>query len=199
VFCLSSFLGDFSIAFFNLFVMLNAIGNVPIFLTLTNGFSSQDRREIAKKSAIVAGSIVLVFIFFGQYILDFFQIETDDFFIAGGLVLLIIALDFTIGRNIVRSYIVNKEELAVVPLGTPLLAGPGTITMSIILTYDYGVFVTVFAALANGVIAWLILRYSDLVIQKIGSSGINAASRVLGLLLVAIAIGMIRRGLTGLI
>ncbi len=179
--------------------MLNAIGNVPIFLTLTNGFSSQDRREIAKKSVIVAASIVLIFIFFGQYILDFFQIETDDFFIAGGLVLLIIALDFTIGRNIVRSYIVNKEELAVVPLGTPLLAGPGTITMSIILTYDYGVFVTVFAALANGVIAWLILRYSDLVIQKIGSSGINAASRVLGLLLVAVAIGMIRRGLTGLI
>jgi len=196
---LSSFLGDFSIAFFNLFVMLNAVGTVPIFLTLTNGFSSQDRREIAKKSAVVAGSIVLVFIFFGQFILDFFQIETDDFFIAGGLVLLIIALDFTIGRNIVRSYIVNKEELAVVPLGTPLLAGPGTITMSIILTYDYGVFVTALAALLNGVIAWLILRYSDLVIEKIGSSGVNAASRVLGLLLAAIAIGMIRRGLTGVI
>ena len=196
---MSSFLGDFSIAFFNLFVMLNAVGTVPIFLTLTNGFSSQDRREIAKKSAVVAGSIVLVFIFFGQFILDFFQIETDDFFIAGGLVLLIIALDFTIGRNIVRSYIVNKEELAVVPLGTPLLAGPGTITMSIILTYDYGVFVTALAALLNGVIAWLILRYSDLVIEKIGSSGVNAASRVLGLLLAAIAIGMIRRGLTGVI
>ncbi|MFB0544229.1 MAG: MarC family protein [Asgard group archaeon] len=193
-----SFLGDFSLAFLNLFVMLNAIGNVPIFLSLTSEFSPIERKEAAKKSAIVAGFIVLVFIFFGQYILDFFHIKTEDFFLAGGLVLLIIALDFTIGKNIVRSYTVKKEELAVVPLGTPLLAGPGTITMSIILTIDYGILITALAAIANGVIAWFILRYSDLLIQTIGSSGINASSRVLGLLLAAIAIGMIRRGLTGL-
>ncbi|MEX2720402.1 MAG: MarC family protein [Candidatus Wukongarchaeota archaeon] len=194
---MSSFSGDFSLAFLNLFVMLNAIGTVPIFLSLTDGSSPLERREIAKKSAIVAGSIVLVFIFLGKYILEFFHIKTEDFFVAGGLILLILALDFTTGKNVVRSYTVKKEELAVVPLGTPLLAGPGTITMSIILTYDYGPFITALAAIANGVIAWLILKYSDLVIRKIGSSGINAASRVLGLLLAAIAVSMIRRGITG--
>jgi len=144
---LSSFSGDFSLAFLNLFVMLNAIGTVPIFLSLTDGSSPLERREIAKKSAIVAGSIVLVFIFLGKYILEFFHIKTEDFFVAGGLILLILALDFTTGKNVVRSYTVKKEELAVVPLGTPLLAGPGTITMSIILTYDYGPFITALAAI----------------------------------------------------
>ncbi|MEX2720403.1 MAG: MarC family protein [Candidatus Wukongarchaeota archaeon] len=193
-----SFLKDFIQTFLILFVMIDAIGIVPIFLSLTSDFSPKERKEIARKSAIVAGIIAVIFTFFGQFILDFFFLEAEDFFIAGGLLLLIIALDITTGGEIIRSQQAEREQIAVVPLGTPLLAGPGTITLVILLTFDFGVLVTALAAITNVIVAWLILRQSSLIARKIGYNGIKATSRVLGVILAAIAVSMIRRGLTGI-
>lgn len=195
---MSSFLEDFIQAFLILFVMIDAIGIVPIFLGLTSDFSTKERKEAAKKSAIVAGIIAVIFTFFGQYILDFFFLEAEDFFIAGGLLLLIIALDVTTGGEIIRSQQVEREQIAVVPIGTPLLAGPGTITLVILLSFQFGVIVTALAALTNVIVAWLILSQSSLIARKIGYNGIKAASRVLGVILAAIAVSMIRRGFAGI-
>lgn len=181
-----------------LFVMIDAIGIVPIFLDLTSDFSTKERKEAAKKSAIVAGIIAVIFTFFGQYILDFFFLEVEDFFIAGGLLLLIIALDVTTGGEIIRSQQVEREQIAVVPLGTPLLAGPGTITLVILLSFEFGMRITALAAVTNVIVAWLILSQSDLIARKIGYNGIKATSRVLGVILAAIAVSMIRRGFAGI-
>jgi multiple antibiotic resistance protein len=181
-------------AFVTLFVIMDPPGTAPIFLSLVGGKAVIERRRLAMQAAAVAFAVITTFALFGQAILSYLSISVEAMQGAGGLLLLLVALELLTGKaeNPVRQQGVN---VALVPLGTPLLAGPGAIVATIILvqridsTWDA-------VALASAVIAvhlslWLILRGSVGMVKVLRESGVMLIARISGLLVSAIAVQMI--------
>ncbi|RLF12176.1 MAG: MarC family protein [Thermoprotei archaeon] len=183
-------------AFTMLFVVFDAIGNVPIFYSLTEDLDPTVRRKTIQNSVIIAGIILVVFALGGKLILDFFHISVDDFRIAGGLILLIVAIEGLLGR--VEAMKIKPEQLTVVPLATPLLAGPGSISIVMYLMEGgYGVAPTMVSIVANVALAWAILTYSDKVFRVLGKNGSLVFARIMSFILAALAVAMIREGILG--
>ncbi|WP_423792635.1 MarC family protein [Methanocaldococcus indicus] len=192
-------------AFSSIISILNPIGAVPIFISLTESYPEKERFLIAKKVFIYATSILLVFALFGNYILSFFGISLDAFKIAGGILILLIALDMVRGKQeakiqkkeIIEAY--EIEEVALMPLATPLLAGPGSITACMVAmseAHNYlDKILVIFAILLCMIITYVILIFSEKIMDKIGKLGIRILTRMMGFLLTAIAIQMIVSGL----
>ena len=138
----------------------------------------------------------MVFALGGKLILDFFHISVDDFRIAGGLILLIVAIEGLLGR--VEAMKIKPEQLTVVPLATPLLAGPGSISIVMYLMEGgYGVAPTMVSIVANVALAWAILTYSDKVFRVLGKNGSLVFARIMSFILAALAVAMIREGILG--
>jgi multiple antibiotic resistance protein len=181
-------------AFITLFVIMDPPGAIPLFLSLTHGMSRRQRHRAAWQAVIVAFAVIVVFALFGRQILRYLHITLPALQCAGGLLLLLVALELLTGReqDVNASRDVN---VALVPLGTPLLAGPGAIVATMVFAervHD----VADFDALAAGVIGvhlvlWATLRYSTLVVRLIRESGITLVTRISGLLLSAIAVQLI--------
>ncbi len=184
-------------SFIMLFVVFDAVGNVPIFYSLTSHLDWRARREIFTKSVIVAGFLLLFFMFFGSFFLSYYGVTLDDFRIAGGLLLFIIAVKGALGK--VEAETLRSEDIAVVPMATPLLAGPGSIYVVMYLYSVYGFTSTLVSILLNMGIAILVLRYSDKLLTKLGKNLILVLSRIMSLLLAVIAVTMVREGLQGII
>lgn len=185
-------------AFIMLFVVFDAIGNVPIFYSLTEGLGFKERRKTIQNSVMIAGIILLFFALGGGLLLDFFHVSVDDFRIAGGAILFIIAVEGLLGR--VEAMKIKPEYLAVVPLATPLLAGPGSISLVIYLvSAGYGLGPTITSIIANVVIAWTVLTYCDVVSRILGKNGSLVLSRIMALILAAIAVAMIREGVMNIL
>lgn len=185
-------------AFIMLFVVFDAVGNVPIFYSLTEGLDFKERRKTIQNSVIIAGIILLFFALGGGTILDFFRISVNDFRIAGGAILFIIAIEGLLGR--VEAMKIKPEHLAVVPLATPLLAGPGSISLVIYLVNaGYGLGPTIASIIANVIIAWILLTYCDVVSRILGKNGSLVLSRIMALILAAIAVAMIREGIMNIL
>jgi len=184
-------------AFAMLFVILDAVGNAPIFYALTSDRSAKERRDIAKKSAITAASILFIFAFLGWYIFEFFGITIYDFEIAGGIILLLVALDNLTGET-PRTRRLSSTDLAIVPLATPLYAGPGSIlTVMYLMHPPFTPLMCVFSIVTNILIAWLLMVYSEKLFSTIGSVGTKAVVRIMGLIIAAMAIMFIRKGIMG--
>lgn len=187
---------SYFMAFMMLFVIFDAVGNVPIFYTLTEGLGRDERKRTIQNSVIVAGIMLFVFAFGGKQILNFFNISLDDFRIAGGVILLIISIEGLLGR--VEAMKIKAEQLAVVPLATPLLAGPGSISIVIyLMEAGYGVGPTITSIVANVIVAWAILVNCDKVFKILGRNGSLIISRIMSFILAALAIAMIREGIIG--
>jgi multiple antibiotic resistance protein len=193
---MSDLTGKFLQAFIPLFVAIDPIGLAAIFLGLGQGVPATTRRRIANQAAWTGGGVALLFLFLGQTIFAALGITVHDFQIAGGLILFIIA-----ARDIIQSTVEAPAKLAedfgVVPLGMPLIAGPASITTLLLLAETLGVGVTLAALAVNLVLVVLALAYSGLLGRLIGSNGLRAISKIISLLLAAIAVNMIRRGITG--
>ncbi|MEM0217617.1 MAG: MarC family protein [Candidatus Nezhaarchaeales archaeon] len=185
-------------AFIMLFVVFDALGNVPIFYSLTEGLNLKERRKTIQNSVIIAGIILLFFALGGGVLLDFFHIGIDDFRVAGGAILFIIAVEGLLGR--VEAMKIKPEHLAVVPLATPLLAGPGSISLVIYLAnVGYGLGPTIVSIIANAIIAWIVLTYCDVVSRILGKNGSLVLSRIMALMLAAIAVAMMREGVMNIL
>lgn len=188
--------------FVTLFVIMDPPGTVPLFLSLTSGRSPATRRRLASLAVVVAFFVITVFALFGQTILDYLGITLSSMQVAGGLLLLLVALELLTGRaeDPVQTQNVN---VALVPLGTPLLAGPGAIVATIVFVRrvdDLGSGV----ALALGIVAvhvvlWLFMRYSVGIIRLIRDSGVTLVTRIAGLLLSAIAVQLVADGVTAMV
>ena len=176
-----------------LFVILDPLGNAPIFYSLTIMLSEKDRRSIIRMSVIVATLILLIFSIGGVLILSFFNITVDDFRIAGGTILFIIAVKGILGR--VEAESVEREAVAVVPMATPLLAGPGSITTVIYIAQAYGIHYSVLSIIINSIIAYLLLVNGDRLLAILGRNGSIALARIMAMILAAIAVSMIREGI----
>ena len=186
--------------FVTLIVIIDPPGVMPIFLSLVSKYSIEQQRRLAWKTASVSLFVIVIFALFGQFILDYLKISLPALQGAGGLLLLLVALDLLTG---------NKKEqnddqdvsVALVPLGTPLLAGPGAIVATIIFVKQAtsagsGSSPSMIAALFIAIILLhiflgLVLAYSTGIIKVIKKSGVTLIARIAGLLLAAIAVQMI--------
>jgi len=180
-----------------LFVILDPLGNAPIFYSLTIMLSEKDRRSIIRMSVIVATLILLIFSIGGVLILSFFNITVDDFRIAGGTILFIIAVKGILGR--VEAETVEREAVAVVPMATPLLAGPGSITTVIYIAQAYGIHYSIISIIINTAIAYLLLVNGDKLLAILGRNGSIALARIMAMILAAIAVSMVREGITHIV
>jgi multiple antibiotic resistance protein len=185
--------------FVTLFVIMDPPGTVPLFLSLTSGRSNAMRKRLAGQAVVVAFFVIVVFALFGQTILDYLGITLSSMQVAGGLLLLLVALELLTGRaeDPVQTANVN---VALVPLGTPLLAGPGAIVATIVFvkhvdTVGSGIAVAL-GIVAVHVVLWLFMRFSVVIIRVIKDSGVTLITRIAGLLLSAIAVQLVANGVT---
>jgi multiple antibiotic resistance protein len=187
------YLESFLKAFIPLFVAIDPIGLAAVFLAMGAGVPVARRKKIANQAAWTGGLVALLFLFLGQTIFAALGITVSDFQIAGGLILFILA-----ARDLIHSAAEEPAKLAddfgVVPLGMPLIAGPASITTLILLAQTLGWVVTLVALVVNLVLVVLAFAYSDWLGRKISATGMRAVSKIIALLLAAIAVNMIRRG-----
>ncbi len=180
-----------------LFVVFDSIGNAPLFLALTKDFEPAKRRRIMNQSIAVACLLLVFFTIAGEHLLIVLGVTLDDFRIAGGILLLILAIEGLLGRE--EAHFIRSEQIAIVPLATPLLAGPGSICTVLYLASAYGYLPTLISIFVNAMIAWLIFRYVEFLVKVLGHNFIVALSRIMAFILAVLSISMIRRGLAGLL
>ncbi len=190
---MSELLEKFVQAFIPLFIAIDPIGLAAIFLAMSVGVEPAKRRKISNQAAVTGGAVALMFLLLGQTIFAALGITSSDFQIAGGLILFILA-----ARDLIHSAAEEPAKLAddfgVVPLGMPLIAGPASITTLILLAQTLGVWITLAALVVNLVLVVLAFAYAEKIGHWIGSTGMRAISKIISLLLAAIAVNMIRQG-----
>ncbi len=183
----------FVMTFVPLFIVIDAIGNVPFIIAMSEGMTRPERRRMIHIAILTAAIVGLAFLFFGQFILDVMNIKFGSFAIAGGLILLVLSIKYMATGHMVD--VAKEEMVAVVPIGTPLTVGPATITTLLLLARLYPVPMVLISFVLNLLIAWLISLLSNDIVRFLGQGGIKAISKVFSLLLAAIAVSMIFRGL----
>ena len=182
-------------AFFAIFGVMDPVGNVPVYLTLTEKMAAETARKLSRKALIRAAVILTVFTFLGNAVLDAFHISIESFRIAGGLVLVLLGLQILFGMDPSDKAPAAEQDISVVPLATPLIAGPGTITATVILSKEYGYAVTLAAVAANLILSLLLFHYAHLILKLLGKKGTVVFAKVMGLILVAIGVEFIRTSL----
>ncbi|MBI3399254.1 MAG: MarC family protein [Deltaproteobacteria bacterium] len=187
------------LTFIPLFVAFDTIGLVPIFISLTEGMEQRDKKRILRHSVITATAITLVFLIIGKGIFLILGITIPDFQIAGGLILLVIAITDIVQTAKGYTTFHISPTVGIVPIGTPIIAGPAVLTTLIMLNDIYGFSVTILSLLFNLTIIYLIFSWADSVHKFLGEGGARAVSKVVSLLLAAIAVMMIRIGLKGVL
>ncbi|MBI2860730.1 MAG: MarC family protein [Chloroflexi bacterium] len=192
---MSDLLQSLVLTFVPLFIVIDALGNLPIMLALSEGITRRERIRLINIATITAVVVGLAFLFLGQLVLDIMGISVGAFAIAGGLVLLIVSIKYILTGQIVEG--ANREEMmAVVPIGTPLLVGPATVTTLLLLITQHQPPIVLIAFILNMFLAWTIFMAGNAIVHFLGQGGLRAVSSVFSLLLAAIAVSMILRGLS---
>jgi multiple antibiotic resistance protein len=184
-------------AFILLFAVLDPLGNVPFFQALTSNMEKPLKLNVARNSTLIALTLLLVFAFAGYSILEFLNITIIDFMIAGGILLLILSIrDIVEEKPVGVSPQVKSEHVSAFPLGTPLMAGPGSITtVMLIVRFDYGFILAPAVIIANCLVAYMAFRLSEGLLRVMGSSGMGIVAKVMDILMAAIAVSFITTGL----
>ncbi len=189
-------LTEFTKAFVPLFVAFNALGVVPLFISLTQDIEEDKKRRLARDATFAAGILAVIIALVGQALFRFLGITVNDFRTAGGLILLVLSINDLIFSNDRRR---DAERLGIVPIGIPLIVGPAALTTVLILVDSYGQLLTFIVLGLNLLIAFTLFYYSSLVARLLGPSGSKAFAKVASLFLAAIAAAMIRVGLTNIL
>lgn len=180
--------------FVTLFVIMDPVGTVPIFLSLTSGRSAATARKAAWQAVAVSFFVITCFAFFGQQILSYLHISLPALQAAGGLLLLLVALELLTGKEDAMAASTGGN-VALVPLGTPLLAGPGAIVATMLFVEEVDDSAT-FLAVGLGIVGvhlclWAAMRFSLPILRLIRESGVLLVTRIAGLLLSAIAVQLV--------
>ena len=184
---------SFVLTFVPLFIVIDALGILPFVLALSEGMSTRERRKMMHVATLTAAVVGLAFLFFGRFILDVLDISVGSFAIAGGLILLALSINYMLTGRMVEA--IKEEMVAVVPIGTPLMVGPATITTLLLLVTQFPLYIVLLSLLLNLFIAWLIFLLGNQIVRFLGQGGLKAVSKVFNLLLAAIAVSMVIRGL----
>jgi multiple antibiotic resistance protein len=178
-----------------LFIVVDPFGNIPIFIGLTEKMDTQQRKRIFKSATLIGFILLLVFSLVGQQILAFFNISIYSFMIAGGVLLLIIAIKLLI-EDEWKKPASSPEKLSSVPIAVPLLVGPGAMTTTMLNFQEFGIFITVAAVAIVFLVVWLVLKLIDPINRFMGKAGAAIITRIMALLIAAIAIQYIINGIT---
>jgi multiple antibiotic resistance protein len=181
--------------FVTLLVIVDPPGMVPIFLALTGALPARERIRAGTQAVLLALGVIVVFAVAGQTLLDYLHVQLPALQGAGGLLLILVALQLLTGKTDEPGELSATSNIALVPLGTPLLAGPGAIVATMLFVQradgvgDYSV-------IALGIVAvmatvWLVLRFSGVIVKLLRPGGIEVLTRIAGLLLAAIAVQLI--------
>ncbi len=185
------------LSFIPVFVAIDAVSLLPILTSLTQGLTLKQRNRIIVKSMITAACLALGFMLVGRIVFGLLGIELGDFMIAGGTILFCIAIIDIV--NPTRDSRGPGEDFGVVPLGTPLIAGPALLTTSLLMVDQHGLAATVISIVANIALAGLIFRSAAILTRILGDAGTKALSKVSSLFLAAIAVMLVRKGLAEII
>ncbi len=189
-----------------LLVIADPIGAVPSFITLTTNHSNEEKKVIANITATTVATVLVVSIFAGQPLLHFFGISLPSFRVGGGILILLMAISMMQERPSrtqrtpeETAEAATKDDIAVVPLGIPLVAGPGAISTIIIYAHQttawFDTVFLIFASILVAVSVWVALRLADPISGMLGKTGINIVTRLFGLILTAVAVEFIAGGL----
>ncbi|MCL6527300.1 MAG: MarC family protein [Thermaceae bacterium] len=191
-------------AFVTLFVVIEPFGLVPFFLALAGGRPHEEQRRIARKAVSVAGVLILVFALLGRAVLQYMGISLEALKVAGGLLLFRIALDMVFAQHERETEEEEaearaREDVSVFPMAIPFIAGPGTLASTLILTGAapggaLGFWLVLLMAALVLVLTYLLLRVSMRLSRVLGRTGINVVTRVLGILLAALAVQYVADG-----
>jgi len=184
---------DFAVTFVAIFVALDVIGILPMYIAMTRDLPHPDATDVLNKSLLVAFLVAAVFSVAGAPLLRYLGITIADFQIAGGLVLLLVSLADLIGRPEAANR--ASGSTGIVPLAVPLITGPGVLATVILQVTLHGYAITLLALLLNYLIAWRVLRSYRQVTRVLGRDGTVVVSKIAALLLAAIAVAMIRNGI----
>ncbi len=184
-------------SFITLFVIMDPIGNLPVFISMAKGMPLIEIRKNINKSIVVAGLLLFIFLFLGLEIFEFFGININSFQIAGGILLLILGIMYVLGMS--NKFVKTEGNDLSIPMGTPLLTGPGVITTTIILVKEHGTYTVFIAALLTLFASWLILMNAPKIYKLLGGHWTKVISRVMGIILAAMAVEFISKGIINII
>ncbi len=182
--------------FFAIFGVMDPVGNVPLFLSLTKDKDRPMKERIARKAVWRAALILFLFVFLGNAILSLFQVSIESFRITGGLIMILIGLQILLGIKLGTTDEATGDDISVVPLATPLIAGPGMITTAVILSKQYGYAATLACLAANLLLELLLFYRADVILKILGREGTLAFAKIMGLILMTIGVEFIRSTVT---
>lgn len=201
---MNDLLGFGLLAFTSFFTLINPLGVMPIFMTMTAGLDQADRTKTARKATIVALIIIVIFAFIGQLLFKFFGISVNSFRIVGGVIFFIMGMDMlqarlgkvTLKDTEIKTYV---NDISITPLAIPMICGPGALTNAIVLMEDAGSpekkVLMIVAVILVMLLTYLILYSSSRIIKFMGETGINVMMRLMGLIVMVIAVEFFFSGL----
>ncbi|MCT4588912.1 MAG: MarC family protein [Carboxylicivirga sp.] len=185
------------LTFTSFFTLINPLGTMPIFLTITADLNQEDRTKTAKKASIVSLITIISFAFLGQALFNFFGISVDSFRIVGGVIFFIMGMDMLQAR-LVKVKVQDEEiktyvnDISITPLAIPMICGPGALTNAIIMMEDATSvekqIVLVISVAIVMLLTFIILYSSSRIIKFLGQTGINVMMRLMGLIVMVIAV-----------
>ncbi len=186
------------LAFIPIFVAVDAIGNIPVFVSLVEGASKKQKHKAIIDSVATATIVAILFMLVGKFVFRLLGITIADFQIAGGTLLFIISVRLLMpGAHKGLLADGHGKDIGVFPLGTPLITGPAVLTTTLMMLDTYGMQPTFISLVLNMLIVWVTLAKSELIMKILGASGTRAFSKIMFILLAAIGVMMVRRGVMG--
>lgn len=184
---------NFALAFVALFVAVDILGVIPLYLSLTGGLSADERRRLPRQSTLTATAVGLGFLLVGNAVFRVLGISVADFQVAGGILLLVLSVHDLLSSGTAAP--AAARTVGAVPLGTPLIVGPAALATLALLVQSYGYPVTLIALAANMALAFVVLSQADRVGRIFGPAGSEVIAKVANLLLAAFGVSLMRRGL----
>ena len=192
------------LALTSFFTLINPLGSMPIFMSMTSQLTDEERNKTAKKASIVALFTIIAFAFTGQFLFKFFGISVDSLRVVGGVIFFIMGMDMLqarIGRDKIKETEVKSyiTDISITPLAIPMICGPGAITNAIVLMEDANTLaktiILIVSILVIMLVTYLILYSSSKLIKMLGETGINVMMRIMGLIVMVIAVEFFFSGL----
>jgi len=191
---MNSWIDSLILTFVPLFIVIDALGTASIVVAFVGNMEQASRRKIMSAAIGTATAIGLAFLFFGQFILNVMGISVGAFAIGGGIVLLVLSIKQVMTGQMV-DMIATRETAAIVPIGTPLIVGPATITTLLLLVTKFPIYIVLLSFTLNMLLTWGVFLLGERIVRVLGHSALNVISRVFSLLLAAIAVSMVINGL----
>ncbi len=190
----TAILVDSVVMAFQLYAVLNPVSVIPTLADLMSGRSKDEKMASVRKASLYVAFLMAVFSLLGGTILSFFNVSIASLRFGGGILLMVIAVDMLSGLSRTKA-LESTEEVLVVPIATPLLVGPGTITTLIVMTATHGVFQTLLASSIASILVYLTLRSGELLLEVAGRNVVRGAGRFMSVIIASISAEMIHSAL----